>query len=190
MSPATSLEQLTPSLDPLEQQDLQQGEVVLIGSEGSYGVLSLVKAPLAVVWDVLTAYEQFPDWLPSVVSSRILEKHDNRVIVERKDRRKIGWLPIKVKIITENIESFQDRIDYRMLEGTLDEMQGHWRMAPVESADGPTTFLMQHITAKANMGPLQPYFYEVFEAGLTETMSDLREAMQRQHITQGAKVRS
>jgi ribosome-associated toxin RatA of RatAB toxin-antitoxin module len=190
MSPATSLEQLTPSLNPLEQQDLQQGEVVLIGEEGSYGVLSLVKAPIDVVWDVLTAYEEFPDLLPSVVSSRILEKHDNRVIVERKDRRKIGFMPIKVKIVTENIESFQDRIDYRMVKGTLDEMNGHWRMAPVDSQDGPLTFLMQHINAKASMGPLQPYFYEVFESGLTETMADLRDAMQRRYASKRAEVRS
>lgn len=182
MSLATSLEQLTPSLNPLEQQDLQRGEVVLVGTEGAYAVISLVKSPLALVWDVLTAYEQFPDFLPSVVASRILEKRENRVLVERRDRRKIGWLPIKVKIVTENIESYHDQIEYRMVEGTLDEMHGSWQMAPIENQDGqPLTFLMQNITAKASMGPLQPYFFEVFEQGLTETMADLRREMERRH---------
>lgn len=191
MSPATRLEHLTPSLNPLEQQDLQQGEVVLIGTEGSYAVLSLVKASVDIVWNVLTSYEQFPEFLPSVVSSQILERQDNRVVVERKDRRKIGWLPIKVKIVTENIETFQDRIDYRMLEGTLDEMHGNWRMASVESGnDQPVTLLMQTIKAKASMGPLQPYFYDVFENGLIETMADLRQVMEQRYVAQGAEVRS
>lgn len=183
MSLATSLEQLTTSLNPLEKQDLQQGEVVLMGTEGSYAVLSLVQAPLSTVWEVLTAYEEFPDFLPSVVTCSILEKRDNRVLVERKDRRKIGPLPIKVKMVTENIETPEDRIDYRMVDGTLDEMHGHWRVAPVETSNGqPSTFLMQTINAKASMGPLQPYFYEVFEKGLKEMMSDLRREMERREV--------
>ena len=183
MSLATSLEQLTPSLNPLEQQDLQQGRVILVGADGAYAVISLVKASLNIVWQVLTAYEQFPDFLPSVVTSRVLEKRGNRVLVERNDRRKIGWLPIKVKIVTENTETFHDRIDYRMVKGTLDEMQGSWQVAVVKSPDDhPSTFLMQVITAKANMGPLQPYFYEVFEKGLIETMTDLRSEMERRYL--------
>lgn len=190
MSRAATLETLTPSLNPLEQQDLQQGEVVLLGTEGAYAVMSLVKAPLALVWEVLTSYEQFPDLLPSVVSSRILERRDNRVWVERKDRRKVGLLPIKVKIVTENTEHFQDRIDYRMVEGTLDEMHGNWQVAAVENQDGaPSTLLMQTIKAKANLGPLQPYFYEVFEGGLTETMRDLRSAMEKRHASAAVEVR-
>lgn len=180
MSLATSLSQLTSSLSDAERQSLQQGEVVRIGEEGTYAVLSLVAAPLETVWTVLTAYEEFPDFLPSVVACRILEKRDNRVLVERKDRRKIGWLPVKVKIVTENVETFQDRIDYRMVDGTLDQMYGNWQLCPVESPSGKaSTLLMQKISAKANMGPLQPYFYEVFEAGLTEAMSDLRTEMER-----------
>lgn len=180
MSLATSLSKLTSSLSDAERQSLQQGEVVLIGEEGRYAVLSLVAASLETVWTVLTDYEAFPDFLPSVVACRILEKRENRVLVERKDRRKIGWLPVKVKIVTENVETFQDRIDYRMIDGTLDQMNGSWQLCPVDTEPGEAkTILMQTISAKANMGPLQPYFYEVFETGLTETMGDLRAEMER-----------
>ncbi|MDB9525498.1 SRPBCC family protein [Oscillatoria sp. CS-180] len=180
MSPTTTLNQLTSSLSEAEQQRLQQGEVVLIGEEGIYAVLSIVTASLETVWNVLTAYEAFPDFLPSVVACRILERRENRILVERKDRRKIGWLPIKVKIVTENVETFHDRIDYRMVEGTLDHMHGNWQLVPYEGIQGHTgTLLMQKITAKANMGPLQPYFYEVFETGLIETMTDLRTEMEQ-----------
>ena len=177
----TPPEQLTQNLSPAQHRDLQQGNVVLTGTAGAYAVFSQVQAPVNVVWQVLTSYEQFPDFLPSVVASRILEKRDNRIVVERKDRRKIGWLPIRVKIVTENIETPLDRIDYRMLEGTLDEMSGHWQVAEIanHSADSNHTLLVQTIVAKANMGPLQPYFYEVFEAGLTETMTELRTEMER-----------
>jgi hypothetical protein len=31
------------------------------------------------------------------------------------------------------------------------------------------------------MGPLQGYFFEVFEKGLTDTMADLRREMARRH---------
>ncbi|HEY9888771.1 MAG TPA: SRPBCC family protein [Candidatus Obscuribacterales bacterium] len=185
MSLVADLKTLTPSLSDAERHQLQQGDVVLVGQEGTYAVLSLVKAPLPGVWGVLTAYEQFPTFLPSVVNCRILEKRENRVVVERRDLRKIGWLPIKVKIVTENVETWHDRIDYRMLDGTLDQMYGNWRLAPLASqGEAALTFLMQTITAKANMGPLQSYFYEVFEQGLTETMTDLRTEMERRHLVE------
>ncbi len=176
---SSELDYLTKSLDEAERNQLQRGEVVLIGQEGTYATLCLVKASLEIVWQVLTAYEDFPQFLPSVVASRIRERQGDRIIVERKDRRKIGWMPIQVKIVTENLETFQDRIDYRMLEGTLDAMHGNWRMVPLSDRATTTTMLVQTITAKANMGPLQPYFYEVFEQGLLETMTDLRSEMER-----------
>jgi hypothetical protein len=53
-------------------------------------------------------------------------------------------------------------------------------MLPVP--DQATTLLMQTITARANMGPLQSYFHEVFEQGLTETMVDLRSEMERRAL--------
>ena len=186
MSLAPPLNQLDTDLSPAQQRDLQQGEVLLIGSEGDYTVLSLVQATPDTVWSVLTNYEQFPEFLPSVVASRVLERRDNRVLVERKDRRKIGFMPIRVKIVTENIENSRDRvIDYRMVDGTLDEMTGTWELTSVPSDDGAEqTLLAQKITARASMGPLQPYFYDVFESGLKEMTTDLRAEMQRQ---QGAQ---
>lgn len=175
-----SLNQLACDLSPAQQAKLQHQQIVLTGSEGSYAVWALVQANQTAVWDVLTDYERFPAFLPSVVSSRILEQQDNRALVERRDRRKIGFMPIKVKIITENIETSQERIDYRMVEGTLESMVGSWQLTPTELQDGqPATLLVQAITAAANMGPLQKYFYEVFEKGLVETLADLRTEMER-----------
>jgi len=176
---ATSLDQLTQDLSAAEQQQLERGEVVLTGNDGSYTALALVQAPSQTVWEVLTAYEEFPNFLPSVVHSRVLERRDNRALVERKDRRKVGWLPIKVKIVTENIEVDQERIDYRMVDGTLDSMQGQWRLIALEQSDRPATLLMQTIDAKASMGPLQPYFYDVFEEGIVEMIGDLRTEIER-----------
>lgn len=179
MSPTPALDRLTANLNSEQQQALQAGEVLLLGSEGTYTVLSLVSAPVKVVWDVLTNYERFPEFLPSVVDSRVLERRDDCVVVERKDSRKLGILPIRVKIVTENIEHPYDRIDYRMVDGTLDEMNGTWELTPVGgSGDQAATLLVQKILAKASMGPLQPYFYEVFETGLQEMTTHLRQEMQ------------
>ena len=166
-------------LNQTHREMLQQGEVVLTGKEGNYATWALVTATMETVWNVLTAYEQFPDFLPSVVASRVLERRGNRVLVERKDRRKVGWMPISVKIVTENIEVGRERIDYRMVSGTLDSMEGSWQLAPVSTQPGaPQTLLVQAITAKASMGPLQSYFYEVFEKGLVEILTDLRTTME------------
>ncbi|MEM6521452.1 MAG: SRPBCC family protein [Cyanobacteria bacterium P01_C01_bin.70] len=176
------LNQLSTNLSSDQQQALQQGEVVVVGSAGDYTVLSLIPASAETVWNVLTNYEQFPDFLPSVVASQVLERRDNRVLVERKDRRKVGIMPIRVKIVTENVEHYPNRIDYRMVDGTLDEMNGTWELTSITETDGAvTTLLTQTISAKANLGPLQPYFYEVFETGLREMTAGLQSEMQRQY---------
>lgn len=177
---AIGLNQSIRNLSPAEQDSLQQGDIVLTGDKGDYAVWVLIQADVTTVWKTLTAYEQFPDFLPSVKASRVLERQDNRVLVERKDRRTIGWMPIKVKIVTENVEFPQERIDYRMLEGTLESMQGSWQLTPVEHQDSePTTLLVQTIVATANLGPVQDYFYDVFKEGLIETMTGLRAAMEQ-----------
>ncbi|MEM9005692.1 MAG: SRPBCC family protein [Cyanobacteria bacterium P01_F01_bin.86] len=174
---------LAPSVFDLSQSHqamLRQGDIVLTGQAGSYAVWALVQADMPIVWEILTAYEEFPKFLPSVVASRVLERRQNRVLVQRKDRRKVGWMPITVKIVTENIEIDRERIDYRMVDGTLDSMQGNWQLASVDTrADHPETLLVQNIEAKANLGPVQSYFYEVFEQGLTETLAELRTEMER-----------
>lgn len=179
MTLATGLPELTQSLSRDQQQTLHQGGVVLAGQAGSYTVWGVIEASPATVWQVLTAYDQFPDFLPSVVSAQILEKDDNRTIVRRKDRRKVGWMPIKVSIVTENIEINQERIDYSMVDGTLDAMEGSWKLAVFTTPQGHEgTLLVQTITARASLGPLQGYFYEVFEQGLRETFAELRQEME------------
>lgn len=181
--PATcSLDTLTADWSTSQQQRLHQGQVVLMGQTGHYEVWNLIPAPVEVVWSVLTDYEQFPKFLPSVVSCRVLEREAGRTVVERRDRRKIGFMPIKVRIITENIEATSDRLDYRLLKGTLDSMEGSWKVTPVDTdAPRPNTLLVQTIRAKASMGTLQSYFFEVFEKGLTDTMADLRREIARRH---------
>lgn len=181
--PATaSLDTLTADWSTARQHRLHQGEVVLMGQTGQYEVWSLIPTPVEVVWSVLTDYEHFPQFLPSVVSCRVLEREPGRTVVERRDRRKIGFMPIKVRIITENIEATGDRLDYRLLKGTLDAMEGSWQVTPVAAEEArSSTLLVQTIRAKANMGPLQGYFFEVFEKGLTDTMADLRREMTRRH---------
>jgi ribosome-associated toxin RatA of RatAB toxin-antitoxin module len=184
MATALSLDQFAPDLNASQQQRLAQGEVVLNGQLGDYTAWAIAQAPPPTVWDVLTDYEGFPKFLPSVLSSKVTERSGNRTVVARRDRRKIGFMPIKVKIVTENIEVSHDRIDYRMLSGTLDSLEGVWRLAPLGGADaGARTLLVQMIEAKASMGPLQKYFYEVFEAGLVDTLESLRTEMERRAVS-------
>jgi hypothetical protein len=99
-----------------------------------------------------------------------------------KTSRKVGILPIRVKLVTENIEYPHDRIEYHMVDGTLDEMNGTWELTQFTTADrwSDEALLVQKIVAKASMGPLQPYFFEVFETGLQEMTANLRQEMVQQ----------
>ncbi len=193
MTSAPTLDPHITALSEDNQLRLRQGEVVLAKEqEGQYQVWTLVTAPPHQVWSVLTDYERFPEFLPGVLSCRVLEREGNRTVVERRDRRWIGVMPIKVRIVTENFAVPEDprdgqgpaqrgcRIDYRLVKGSLDTMEGTWRLVPLEPImDAPTTLLVQSIYAKASMGPLQGYFFSIFEQGLRDTMAALRQEMER-----------
>ncbi len=176
-SPEDSSGGLTLSaLAPGEHERLHQGEIVLRGKDGRYQVWALVAAAPERVWSVLTDYERFPQFLSSVAACRVLERQGGRTVVERHDRRNIGWVPIQVKLVTENWEVGRDRIHYRLLKGNLDSMEGAWHL----TAHGhPGTLLIQTIQASASLGPFQSYFLTVFEQGLLDTMGALRREMER-----------
>ncbi|WP_008311937.1 SRPBCC family protein [Leptolyngbya sp. PCC 6406] len=193
MTPASTLDPYITTLSEANQLLLRQGEVVLVKEqEGQYQVWTLVTAPPRQVWSVLTDYERFPEFLPGVLSCRVLERQGGRTVVERRDRRWIGVMPIKVRIVTENFATLEDcrdapgpdqggrRIDYRLVKGSLDRMEGAWRLVPLEPImNSPTTLLVQSIYAKASMGPFQGYFFSIFEQGLRDTMAALRQEMER-----------
>jgi coenzyme Q-binding protein COQ10 len=83
----------------------------------------VVEAPARVVYELAKQQERFPEFMPDVESITIVERRVDGVISRWKtlvEEAPIEW--------TEE-DRFDDqalRIDYRLLEGDLDQFEGSW----------------------------------------------------------------
>ncbi|MBE9155506.1 SRPBCC family protein [Nodosilinea sp. LEGE 06152] len=160
---------------------LAKRDVVVKGGQGQYGLMVATTVSHAAAWAVLTDYSSFETFLPTVVKSRVVETEGDRTIVEQIDRRRIMLTTMESKVLTENLELDGQQISFRLLEGNLEYMYGHWRIdaAPPSLGRGLLCLLSQQVRAEADVGPFKALFYNLFEAGLVDTMKALRAEMER-----------
>ncbi|PSN11341.1 hypothetical protein C7293_24685 [filamentous cyanobacterium CCT1] len=160
---------------------LAKRDVVVKGGQGQYGLMIATTVSHAAAWAVLTDYSSFETFLPTVVKSRVVETEGDRTIVEQIDRRRIMLHTMESKVLTENLELDGQQISFRLLEGNLEYMYGHWRIdaAPPSLGHDLRCLLSQQVRAEADVGPFKGLFYNLFEAGLIDTMKALRAEMER-----------
>ncbi len=161
---------------------LAKREVLVKGGQGQYGLMITTPVSPAMAWAVLTDYNNFYKFLPTVVTSRVVEVDGDRTIVEQLDRRRILLTTMESKVLTENLELDEQQISFRLLEGNLEYMYGHWRIdAPPRAlgVNGGGCLLSQQVRAEADVGPFKSMFYSLFQASLVDTIKALRTEMER-----------
>lgn len=160
---------------------LAKRDVLVKGGKGQYGLMAATPVTHALAWEVLTDYNNFYQFLPTVVKSRVVEVDGDRTVVEQIDRRRILLSTMESKVLTENLELDGQQISFRLLEGNLEYMYGHWRIdtATLSAGTEPVRLLSQQVRAEADVGPFKSMFYNLFEAGLIDTVKALRGEMER-----------
>lgn len=170
-----SFQELAAALTPAEQENLRNGQVVVSGEAGEYIARVLVNAPQSLVWEVLTDYENFDQFLPNVSASEVVETDDNRTVVEQTNHTHILLADIESTIQTENVEQGQQRVDFTMTKGDLEEFRGYWQIAPVASDGQQTqTLIKQFVVASADLGLLDGTFHQVFRGALQQSLEAIQ----------------
>jgi ribosome-associated toxin RatA of RatAB toxin-antitoxin module len=172
---------VSPPLERLSSNDqatLRSGKVIVKGSKGDYVTQVLISAPLPVVWDVLTDYDQLPKFLPGVVSSKVLEVQGDRKIVEQVDSRRILMVQIRSRLRSAITEVFLlRRIEFELVDGDLQQMEGYWQLDPVGAA--PQVLLTQRIVAQPKASVPKTIFYDVFKSSLEKNFNAIRMESER-----------
>lgn len=168
---------------------LRRREVLLKGRQGQYGVMVATSVDASIAWEVLTDYGNFARFLPTVAKSEVIEVDGSRTVVEQVDRRRILLSTVESLIRTENLELDQQQISFRLLQGNLQHMYGHWRLddTPDQFGPEPALLISQQVHADADVGPFKKMFYNLFEASLVETIQALRQEMERRQPKAAAR---
>jgi ribosome-associated toxin RatA of RatAB toxin-antitoxin module len=122
------------------------------------------------VWQVLTDYERFPEFLPKLSSSRLVSRTANEVLVEQNG--KAGFLFIKhnIHLLVRIIEQPFATIDLTLVRGDMKHYVARWELSPSTSSGRSGTLITYAAT-------LEPDFFvppligpELVEADVKETM--------------------
>ncbi|WP_020656412.1 SRPBCC family protein [Massilia niastensis] len=112
----------------------------LDGTEGDrvYQITSsgTVTATPAVVWRILTDYNHLADFLPNLISARVVSRHGDRVIVEQLGAARFLFFSQTIHLVVQVDERPPDRIDISLIDGDMKVYRASWALSPGAGATG------------------------------------------------------
>ena len=168
---------------PLEQRvSLRRGELVFLGEDGDYTCRFLVKTSLDNVWQVLTDYKSFAEFLPGVISSELIENNGDRKIFEQINKIKTFVFSVESRVKIATVESYPEQITFEAIDGDLETLNGQWLLEPVSPYPSapPDRVLITH---KVKVEPAEALgdgiFFSIYEDRLQETLKAIQQEVEK-----------
>ncbi|MEL6223236.1 MAG: SRPBCC family protein [Cyanobacteria bacterium J06627_8] len=190
-----ALSQETRALEQLPAQQrsaLERGPATVIREEGQFIGRVLIRASESEVWDVLTDYDNFKEFIPDIESSRLLDSSGDRRVFEQINIFRFFLVTLRSRIVIESLLNYPRHIDFRLVEGDLDGLRGTWCLKTIPASresQSPQVLLTQQVAieprgSSSNRG----VFYDTYRDIMQETLVDLkqeseRRSRQRSHMT-------
>ncbi|CAD6342814.1 unnamed protein product [Miscanthus lutarioriparius] len=87
-----------------------------------------VKAPVREVWNVLTAYENLPEFVPNLAISRIVLRDNNKVRIMQEGCKGLLYMVLHARVVMDLREKFEQEIRFEQVEGDFYSFKGKWRL--------------------------------------------------------------
>lgn len=180
---AQEVRELYAQLEDWEETALREGQTIITGEKGKYLAKILIPASPETVWSVLTDYNNLSSFLPNTVSSKIVEVADNRWVVEQIDERQFLGVAVRSRLVTESIQTPQSRIDFSLIDGDLQAMQGYWQLQELSASNQeiPQVLLEYAVEAEPPSGVPTGVFHPIFRNSLNPTLKAIREESERRN---------
>lgn len=92
-----------------------------------------IQASAEAVWKILTDYERLSEFVPNLVSSRVLSRDKNRVRLLQEGCKCLLCMVLHARVVLELEELHGQEISFRQLEGDFEQFQGKWTLEPLGS---------------------------------------------------------
>ncbi|WBS03198.1 SRPBCC family protein [Pseudoduganella sp. SL102] len=109
-----------------------------------------VQAPLPVVWRILTGYDRMEEFVPDLVSCRVLSRNGNEVIIEQFGNARFLFMSRSIHLIVRATEQPMSSIDIALISGDMKHYESRWELVPVPETGG---------TKVLYTGRMMPNFY-------------------------------
>ena len=126
-----------------------------------------VQAAPAVVWKILTNYERHPEFVPDLLSAKVISRNGNKVVLEQLGQARFLFFKREIHLVINIVEEPMNLIDIDLVDGDMKQYQCRWELTPL--ADGGTRI--------SYGGKLVPKFYVPGLLGANLIRSDIERMM-------------
>jgi len=160
----------------VEPFQIAQAGVSVTGSDGNFTGQVVVNTSVQTAWNVLTDYNRFSSFIPSVASSRVLQNNGNRKVFEQVNVIRVFPFTRRSRVVISSVESYPQQIAFSLVEGDVESLQGVWRIQP----RGNNQVLITHqVTVDPGSSPTRGLFFNIYKSTLANTLSALKQEMER-----------
>ncbi len=160
-----------------EQASLNTGMPVLTGEEGKYTAKILVNAPVDRAWNVLTDYNSFPKFLPTVTAIKILESNGNQKVYEQTNTVQVLFFSQSSKVAIASTEAYPSFITFQMRESdSINLLKGTWKIEPISSNQ---ILITNQVNVEPSASVPRDFFFNIYSENLTKTLSALKQEMEK-----------
>lgn len=159
-----------------ETMQIAQAGVSVTGSEGSFTGQVLVRTSVQTAWNVLTDYNRFSSFIPSVAESRVLQSNGNRKVFEQVNVIRVFPFTRRSRVVISSVESYPQQIAFSLVEGDVESLQGVWR---IQSRGNNQVLITHQVTVDPGSSPTRGLFFNVYKSTLASTLAALKQEMER-----------
>ncbi|MFI5305683.1 MAG: SRPBCC family protein [Nitrospiria bacterium] len=91
-----------------------------------------IPAPRGTIWEVLTDYDHWIDFLPQLESSQIIRRIDERIIVELVSREHFWFFFKRIEVTLRVLERSMEEISFFKTGGNMEVFSGRWILNETE----------------------------------------------------------
>lgn len=116
----------------LEQRNLNLKIEKLEGRKRRVCAKMPIFYPLEQVWQVLTDYETWPEFMPNLVQCKRLDSPTGGVRLEKLHTKNfMGIINFSDRSVFDVEEKFPHKVHYELFEGGMKAYSGDWRLEPL-----------------------------------------------------------
>ena len=94
--------------------------------------IGFVHATPEQAWRVLTEYDRLPEFVPDLVSVRLLSRSGNVARLEQLSSAGVLFVSHSIRIVVQVVEAPYSTIDVALVDGDMKRYDTHWDLEPVE----------------------------------------------------------
>ncbi|MEB3312095.1 MAG: SRPBCC family protein [Snowella sp.] len=150
-------------------------DITITGNNGNYEIRLLVNSSLEKTWKAITNYTKINNFIPTVISSKVIEAKENQKILDQVYQGDYT-LGVKAKVRVQVKESYPKEIKINLVKGDfLNKLQGKFSLQPINSKQ-----LLLIYTV--NIDPKIPFskelFFNMYKDSLIESMGLLKRILE------------